>query len=73
MSNNAIARRLFEWAHLLEADHASLYRIRAYRQAAETVLGLDRSVMELDRKSLRKLPGIGRKMSEHITQLVRSN
>ena len=46
MDNRTIARQLLDWAHSLEAEHANLYRIKAYRRAAETILGLDRSVEE---------------------------
>jgi DNA polymerase/3'-5' exonuclease PolX len=76
MENRVIARQLLEMAHSLEEKHANFYRVKAYRRAAETVLGLDRPVEEIvagaGRKALRQLPGIGGSMSEKIEKLVRT-
>jgi len=76
MDNRAIARKLLDWAHSLEAEHANFYRVKAYRRAAETILGLDRPVEDLvagtGRKALKDLPGIGGRMSEKIEKLVRT-
>jgi DNA polymerase (family 10) len=76
MDNRTVARKLLDWARSLEAERASLYRVRAYRRAAETILGLDRPIEELvtggGRKSLKELPGIGGRMSEKIEKLVRT-
>jgi DNA polymerase (family 10) len=76
MDNRAIADRLLQMAHSLEDQRASLYRIQAYRRAAETILGLDRPVEELialeGRQGLKELPGIGVKMSARIETLVRA-
>ena len=75
MDNRTLAQRLLEMAHSLEEKHASLYRIQAYRRAAETILGLDRPIEDLvageGRKALKQLPGIGPKLSEKIEKLVR--
>ena len=74
MDNRAIAKKLTEHAHLLESRRESLFRIAAYRRAAETVLGLDEPVenivARLGRKGLQKLPGIGRHLSYTIESLV---
>ena len=76
MDNRTIARQLLQMAHSLEEQHASFYRVKAYRQAAQTILGLDRPVEELvagdDRRALKQLPGIGGRMSEKIEKLVRT-
>jgi DNA polymerase (family 10) len=76
MDNRTVARRLFDMAHTLEAEHASLYRIQAYRRAAETILGMERPVQDLvaaeGRKGLKRLPGIGGKLSERIEKLVQT-
>src|SRR5437667_449797 len=68
MDNRIIARRLLDMAHSLEEKHANFYRVKAYRRAAETVLGLDRPVEDIvagaGRKALKQLPGIGGSMSE---------
>ena len=76
MDNRTVARRLLDMAHSLEERHANFYRVKAYRQAAQTILGLDRSVEDLvtiaGRKGLKQLPGIGGSMSEKIEKLVRT-
>jgi len=74
MDNRAIAKKLTDHAHHLESTHDSLFRIMAYRRAAETVLGLDEPVenivARLGRKGLQALPGIGRHLSYTIQNLV---
>jgi DNA polymerase (family 10) len=76
MDNRSVARHLLAWAHSLEADRANLYRVKAYRRAAETIMGLDRPVEDLvageGRKGLKQLPGIGGRLSEKIEKLVRT-
>jgi DNA polymerase (family 10) len=76
MDNRTVAQRLLSLAHSLEEKHASLYRVQAYRRAAETILGLERPVEEIvtgeGSKALRQLPGIGLKMSVKIETLVRT-
>src|SRR5262249_13153235 len=53
---------------------ANLYRVRAYRRAADTLLGLDRPVQEIvtseGRRGLEALPGIGRHLSYTLDGLV---
>ena len=44
MDNRTIAAWLTDYANYLESQEGSLYRVRAYRRAAETILGLDRPV-----------------------------
>jgi DNA polymerase (family 10) len=76
MDNRTVAQQLLSLAHGLEEKHASLYRVQAYRRAAETILGLEKPVEEIvageGRKALRQLPGIGPKMSVRIETLVRT-
>jgi DNA polymerase/3'-5' exonuclease PolX len=76
MDNRTVAQTLTSQAHQLEGKHGSLYRIRAYRQAAETILGLDEPVEAIvarsGRKGLRDLPGIGAHLSLTIENLVRT-
>jgi DNA polymerase/3'-5' exonuclease PolX len=76
VDNHTIARGLLDAAHSLEEKHASLYRVKAYRLAAQTILGLDRPIEEMvadaGRKALRDLPGIGLKLSVKIETLVRT-
>lgn len=76
MDNRTIAKRLTGYAKFLESRHQSLYRVQAYRRAAETVLGLERPVEEIvaneGRKGLQALPGIGSRLSEAIEDLIRT-
>jgi DNA polymerase/3'-5' exonuclease PolX len=74
MDNRTLATRLADRAHALEDKHASLFRIRAYRRAAETILGLEVPVKDLlareGPKKLAELPGIGRRISRTIENLL---
>jgi DNA polymerase/3'-5' exonuclease PolX len=69
-SNIEIANQLRNQARLLSRRHESLYRIRAYRRAAEVVWQLPRPVEELiargGRQALEAVPGIGRHLAESI-------
>ena len=47
MDNHTIAERLREYANYLESQEMNVYRVRAYRKAAETVLSLDRPLSEI--------------------------
>jgi DNA polymerase (family 10) len=75
MDNRTLAARLASRAHALETERASLFRVRAYRRAAETILGLDVPVEMLieqgGRDLLAELPGIGRSLSRTIEALMR--
>jgi DNA polymerase/3'-5' exonuclease PolX len=74
MDNQAIAQRLVAQARNLAQKQGNLYRVRAYRRAAETIRGLDRPVEDLlaveGRKALKALPGIGASLAEKIETLV---
>jgi DNA polymerase (family X) len=74
MDNRRIARELTRLARHLMDRKDSLYRVRAYRRAAETVLELQEPVEAIvacrGRKGLEELPGIGRGISETIQSLV---
>jgi hypothetical protein len=76
MDNRTVAEWLMKYAHYLEAREANLYRVQAYRRAAETVLGLQRPVAhivaEAGRDGLEELPGIGSHLSYTIDGLVRT-
>ncbi len=76
MDNRTLAERLRDHARRLEDEGANLYRIKAYRRAAATVLGLDQPVSQLvasrGRAGLRGLPGVGAHLSHTIDTLVRT-
>jgi hypothetical protein len=65
-----------DYAEYLEAREANLYRVRAYRNAAETVLSLTRPVADLlaaeGRAGLEELPGIGTHLSYTLQEMVRT-
>ncbi len=74
MDNQEIGRQLVDYAHFLEGRGDNLYRVRAYRRAAETMLGLPRNIVDLYQeegpRGLRKLPGIGSHLSYIIENLI---
>jgi DNA polymerase (family 10) len=76
MDNRRIAQELTRLARYLGDHKASLYRVRAYRRAAETVLSLDEAIEAIvasrGRKGLQELPGIGSRISRTIEDLVRT-
>jgi hypothetical protein len=76
MDNRSIAKRLLNHAAFLEGQEANIYRVRAYRQAADTVMGLEEPVADLvareGRQGLEALPGIGSHLSYAIESLVRT-
>jgi hypothetical protein len=65
---------LEEATRVLEERDANLYRVRAYRTAANTVRGLDQPISailkERGREALRELPGIGDRLAATLEQLV---
>src|SRR5215468_6576047 len=75
MDNHSIAERLREYANYLQSQEMNVYRVRAYRKAAETVQTLDRPLTEIiaseGRAGLETLPGIGPHLSFTLEGLVR--
>src|SRR5262249_16806993 len=63
MDNQTIADRLTAYANHLEAEDDNIFRVRAYRRAAETIRGLDQPAADViavaGRAGLEALPGIG--------------
>jgi hypothetical protein len=76
MDNRQIAKHLIDYADYLEAREANLYRVRAYRRAAETVLSLERPAADLlaaeGRAGLEQLPGIGTHLSYTLEGMIRT-
>src|SRR5438132_4681968 len=76
MDNHQIAQQLITYAEYLEAREANLYRVRAYRRAAETILALDRPLADLvaaeGRTGLEELPAIGSHLSYTLEEIVRT-
>ena len=74
MDNKQIARILRETAQLLEIDGAIIGRYRSYERAAELIDGLAQPVGQLVEtpEKLAELPGIGERMVEHLTEIVKT-
>ncbi|MEJ2287618.1 MAG: helix-hairpin-helix domain-containing protein [Deinococcales bacterium] len=70
----ALARRLEEVATLLEDQRANPYRVRAYRNAAATLRGLDRPAAAIYRErglaGLEELPAIGESIARSLRALL---
>jgi Holliday junction DNA helicase RuvA len=73
-TNQEIARKLREHAAELARDGGNLYRVRAFRQAAMTVLALPEEVSALvaaaGPRALERLPGIGKSLADTIAGLA---
>lgn len=73
-TNDQIATLLERIADLLEIQHASVHRVRAYRGAARSLRALEAPVAdrvgETGADSLEALPGIGKSIAALIRELV---
>ena len=74
MDNIEIAAILEELADLLEIKGSNPFRIRAYRNAVRTIGGLTfpLSSMVAKEEDLTDLPAVGKDISSHIVELVRT-
>lgn len=70
MDNLAIARVLAEIGDLLEIKGENPFKIRAYRNAAETVTHAPLPLATMSEPDLRGLPGIGRDLAGKIAELL---
>lgn len=72
--NEEIADALERVADLLEAQDGEIYRVRAYRRAADTLRELERPAAEIvaaeGRPGLEKLPGIGKSIAALLDEYV---
>ena len=71
MDNATIAKSLSEVADLLEIQGSNPFRIRAYRNAVRTIEGQTTPLaLYVDEcRELTELPGIGKEMANHITEI----
>ncbi len=73
-SNEEIASTLDQIANLLEAQDANPFRVRSFRQGADSVRDADQPIAELfwkdGREALEKLPGIGRGLAGVIDEII---
>lgn len=72
MDNLDIARELDTLADLLEIQGANPFRIRAYRNAVNTVRSSSRALADMVKagEDLTELPDIGEKVADHIVELL---
>ena len=74
LTNQDIARKLREHASELARTGDNLYRVRAFRQAAMTVLSLPEelsALVEADgTQALEQLPGVGKSLASTIASYL---
>ncbi|MEJ7616991.1 MAG: helix-hairpin-helix domain-containing protein [Pyrinomonadaceae bacterium] len=74
MTNEEIARRFERLAQIMEIRGDDRYRIRSYRNAAEMIHGwptpLENTARTEGVKGLQTVPGVGKAISEKITELI---
>jgi DNA polymerase (family 10) len=70
MKNHQIAGIFTEIAELLELKGENVFRIRAYRRAAQNIDGLSADVATLSDKDLTAIPGIGPDLAAKIREFI---
>jgi len=72
VDNLSLARVLHEIADILEIKGESVFRVRSYRLAGESLQTLTRDVSEMIRREgdLRELPGVGSAIAAKLQELV---
>ena len=70
MDNHPIAQVFAEIADLLEIKGENVFKIRAYRSAADTINAWADPVARMDEKQLLDLPGIGKDLAKKIRELA---
>lgn len=70
--NNDIAAIFYQMADLLELEGANVFRIRAYRNAAATILNISQNLEDMVRQEqdLSELKGIGKDLAAKIHEIV---
>jgi DNA polymerase (family X) len=74
VNNKAIANILYETADLLEIDGQDSFRIRSYRNAAQSIENYPQQIKDLigDLKNFPKIPGIGKGMLQNLEELFKT-
>ena len=70
MDNHPIAQIFAEIADLLEIKGENVFKIRAYRSAADTIGAWADPVWRMDEKQLLELPGVGKDLAKKIRELA---
>ncbi|MEA3136270.1 MAG: polymerase [Thermoplasmata archaeon] len=73
VTNEQVARILYERADALALEGANEFRVRAYRKAARSIEGLGKSVATLVAmgKDLTEIPGVGEGLAETVKAIVK--
>lgn len=73
-TNLTIAQIFSEIAELLELKEENPFKIRAYRNASQTIENLTEDIQDIARREeLTELPGIGKDLSEKIKEFLNSH
>jgi DNA polymerase (family 10) len=76
MDNRNIADRLRQYARELDTEGGNLYRVRAYRRAAEAIIDFEIPLATVlrrgGRRRLQELPGIGAHIAKAIESLIQT-
>jgi len=70
MENPAIARIFSEIADLLEIKNENAFKIRAYRNASETIAHATDKLASCTDEQLRAIPGIGKDLAAKIREIA---
>ena len=70
MKNQQIAKIFNEIAELLELKEENIFRVRAYRRAAQNIDGLPRDVAAMSEEELAAIPGIGKDLTGKIHEYL---
>ena len=68
MKNQQVAKIFNELAQLLELQGESIFRIRAYRRAAQNIDGFSKDVAACSEEELMQIPGIGKDLAGKIRE-----
>ncbi|VTT96922.1 DNA-binding protein OS=Burkholderia cenocepacia GN=DT99_33995 PE=4 SV=1: HHH_8 [Gemmataceae bacterium] len=75
LSNREISQKLRERATRLAEQRDNLYRVRAFRQAAMTVLALPHELSDLVRSggigAIERLPGVGKSLAQTLADYLK--
>jgi DNA polymerase (family 10) len=70
MKNQQIAKIFSEISELLELKGENVFRIRAYRRAAQNMDTLSKDVSSLSQEELESIPGIGKDLAAKIHEFI---
>ena len=73
MNNREMADTFESIANLMEIKGEAIYRILAYRRAAETLRGLGRDIRFIwEAGELEQIPGVGKAIAGKIDEIIRT-